>query len=91
MATVKKGNRVLTVEESTVNTYLKQGYDQVELAEDEKSYEVVKRATGGKQVSYSEYVDALEEKEKLEAEIAELKAEVKTLKAENTKLKKADA
>ena len=100
MPIVKKDNRVLTVEESSVSTYLKQGYDQVELNEKGDDYVIVKRATGGKKVSYSEYVTLLEENETLKeqltdadnnGEVDKLKAENKALKAEITKLKKADA
>jgi len=99
MPIVKKDNRVLTVEESSVSTYLKQGYDQVKLNDEETGYVVVKRAIGGKTVSYAEYIEVLERKEELEAqlssvdmeEVDKLKAENKALKAEITKLKKADA
>lgn len=86
MATVSNGKRTLTVEESTVDVYLKQGYDQVELSEDEKSYVVVKRATGGKQVSYAEYVEVLEQLEELKEN--DLTKENKSLKAKVTKLEK---
>lgn len=78
MAKVKKANRVLTVDESVVPSYLKDGYDQV----DDKG-KVIKRATGGRTVSISEYNTVAKELE-------ELKAENKKLKAENTKLKKAE-
>lgn len=83
MPVVKKENRVLTVEESSVTTYLKQGYDEVELNKAGTDYEIVKRATGGKTVSYAEYVVTVEENESL-------KAEVKLLKAELAKAKKVD-
>lgn len=78
MAKVKKLNRVLTVEDSVVPSYLKAGYDEI----DEKG-EVVKRATGGRTVSIAEYNKVLDE-------LDGLKAENKKLKTENTKLKKAE-
>ena len=76
MATVRKRNRVLKVNDNVVSRYLKDGYDQI----DEKG-EVVKLATGGKSVSIGSYNKVVEEVEKL-------KAEIKKLKTENTKLKK---
>ncbi|UYG93191.1 hypothetical protein [Cytobacillus firmus] len=75
MAKVKKLNRVLTVEDSAVPSYLKAGYDEI----DEKG-EVVKRATGGRTVSIAEYNKVLDEVESLKAENKKLK----------TKLKKAE-
>ncbi|GAF14922.1 phage protein [Bacillus sp. JCM 19046] len=86
---VIKGNRLLTISEDRLNAFLEQGYDQV----DSKG-EVVKRATGGKNVSIGEYnklLDQLEEAKGSEG-LENLKEENKKLKAENTKLKKeADA
>lgn len=81
--TVKKENRILTVDEQSLRSYLADGYDQVEVDEKKREYIVVKRATGGRTVSLAEHNKALEELEKL-------KAENKKLKAENTKSKKAE-
>ncbi|MBU9711067.1 hypothetical protein [Evansella tamaricis] len=90
---IKKGNRVLTVKEERLSSYLKQGYDQV----DEKG-EVVKRATGGKTISLGEYNKVVDELEKLKKtpantdelnkQVEDLKAELKKVRTENTKLKK---
>lgn len=92
MPKIKKGNRILDVEASRVESYLKQGYDQINASGD-----IIKPATGGKVVPVGEYNKLREELEGLKAgasdqalkdEIAELKSEVKKLKTENTKLKK---
>jgi hypothetical protein len=68
MAKVKKGNRVLTVMEQAVPSYLKQGYDEI----DDKG-EVVQRATGGRFVPIGEHNKALDEIERLKAELEEAK------------------
>ncbi|WP_017728501.1 hypothetical protein [Halalkalibacterium ligniniphilum] len=89
MPKVKKGNRILNVDKDRVESYLKQGYDEID-----ESGKVVKHATGGKSVPVGEYNKLLEKlaefesanTEELKNEIADLKAEVKKLKAENTKL-----
>ncbi|MGN7311460.1 hypothetical protein ACTHQ4_10180 [Alkalicoccobacillus gibsonii] len=82
---VIKGNRLLTVSEDRLNAFLQQGYDQVDL-----KGEVVKRATGGKNVSVGEYNKLLGKLENAQGseELEKLKEENKKLKAENTKLKK---
>jgi len=90
MPYVKKANRVLTVEETAVQSYLQVGYDQI----DEKG-KVVKHATGGRTVTLAEHNKVVEELEHLKEtdevakELEELKKENKALKSENTKLKKA--
>lgn len=93
--TVKKKNKVLNIEDTRLESYLMQGYDQVD-----KDGNVVEKATGGKTVSLSEYNKVVEELEAakakvdelssadLEVELAEAKKEIKNLKTENTKLKK---
>ncbi len=86
---VKKGNRLLTIDEGRLEAYLKQGYDQVG-----ERGNVVKRATGGKSVSIGEYNKLLDKLSdaKSSDELERLKEENKKLKSENTKLKKeADA
>ena len=60
MAKVKKLNRVLTVSDEAVDSYLKRGYDQIDDAG-----KIIKRATGGRMVPISEYNKLLEENEKL--------------------------
>ena len=78
-----KGNRIIHVEEGRVNSFLAQGYDQV----NEKG-EIVKRATGGRTVNIAEYNAVVEELEKLKAGgVNELKAEIEALKKENATLK----
>ncbi len=78
---VKKNNKTLTIPESRLNSYLKQGYDRI----DEETGKIIERATGGRSVSLPEYNKLLDEKEKLAEEVAKLKAENKKLKAEAKK------
>lgn len=78
MPHVKRANRVLTVSDEVVSSYLKDGYDEID-----DQGEVIKRATGGRTVTLAEHNKVLEA-------IEDLKAENKKLKAENTKLKKAE-
>lgn len=95
---VKRRNRVLIVEKFEVESYLKQGYDEV----DAVTGEVIERATGGRTVSLAEHNKVLDELEKLKkdqgntdeldqklAENEELKKEVASLKGQVTKLQNA--
>lgn len=89
MAKVRKKNRILTVSESAVASYLKEGYDQVD-----ESGKIVSRATGGKTVSLTEYNKALDKIEKLEANqddsaLEALKKENASLKGQITKMENA--
>lgn len=96
MVTVKRKNKILDISELRLESYLKQGYDQID-----KEGNVVARATGGRSVSLPEYNKVLEELEAanekiaeleardLDVELAEAKKEIKNLKTENTKLKNA--
>lgn len=95
MAKVKKANRVLTVQGNEVTSYLKEGYDQID-----ENGEVLKRATGGRNVSLAEHNKVLDELDELKKAssgvneigkelVEEMKKEIKALKSENTKLKKA--
>ena len=80
---MRKGNRVIHVEEGRVNSFLAQGYDQVS-----ESGEIVKRATGGRTVNIAEYNAVVKELEELKAGgVDKLKAEIEALKKENTTLK----
>lgn len=88
---VKKENRVLTVEEQNLSSYLTEGYDQVELNEERTAYVVITRATGGREVTLSELNTVIKEKEAVIAERDDLLAENKKLKAEIAKLKKDTA
>lgn len=97
---LRKGNRVITIPESQVKSYLQRGYDEID-----ESGQVLTHATGGKSVPLAEYnkivaeleklksagtgVNAGEVEEKLkEAEnrIGELEEEVKVLEKENERL-----
>jgi hypothetical protein len=69
MAKVRKKNRILTVNDNEVESFLKQGYDQI----DEKTGEIIRRATAGKVVPVAEFNKVLEENAALKAEIDELK------------------
>ncbi|ARK28791.1 hypothetical protein [Halalkalibacter krulwichiae] len=89
MPKVKKGNRILNVEDDRVESYLKQGYDEIG-----DSGEVLKHATGGKSVPVGEYNKLLKELEELKSgtsqeEIEVLKKENTALKGKITKLEKA--
>jgi len=75
LAKVKKLNRVLTVNDNAVNSYLKEGYDQI----DEKG-KIIKLATGGKTISVAMYNEILEEIKELKEENKKLKDEIKKLK-----------
>lgn len=78
MALVRKKNRVLTVNDNAVESYLQRGYDQI----DEKG-KVTKQATGGKSVTVEQY-------NKLAEELDNVKKENASLKGQITKLKNAD-
>ena len=99
--TVMKNNKVLNIEDTRLESYLLQGYDQID-----KDGNVVKKATGGRTVSLQEYNKLSEELNKLKrsdeelnrlkqshtdsiAEVEELKKENATLKGKITKLEKA--
>lgn len=80
---MRKGNRVIHVNEGRVKSFLAQGYDQI----NEKG-EIVKRATGGRTVNIAEYNAVVEELEALKANgVKELTAEIEALKKENATLK----
>lgn len=74
---MRKGNRVIHVNEGRVNSFLAQGYDQI----NEKG-EIVKRATGGRTVNIAEYNAVVEELEALKKENATLKAKITKLEKE---------
>lgn len=76
MASVKKANRIILVDESQVDSYLKRGYDQVNT-----KGEIVRQATGGKNVSVAEYNKVL-------GKVEEMKEEIKVLENENERLDK---
>lgn len=78
MALVRKKNRVLTINDNAVESYLQRGYDQI----DEKG-KVTKQATGGKSVTVEQYNKLAEELETVKKENASLKGQI-------TKLKNAD-
>jgi uncharacterized small protein (DUF1192 family) len=88
MAIVRKENRQLTVQDDVVESYLTEGYDQIDLEGN-----IVKRATGGRMVSLAEFnkvLSALEavDVEKLEQRIKDLQEEIKVLENENDRLTK---
>ncbi|UTI41117.1 hypothetical protein [Niallia sp. RD1] len=77
---VKKGNKVLHVDDTRLESLLEQGFDQID-----KDGKVIRKATGGRVVTLKEFNALQDEKEKLNEKIAELKAENKKLKAEAKK------
>ncbi|PGX01669.1 hypothetical protein COE40_19060 [Bacillus cereus] len=70
---VKRLNKVLNIEKDFLPSYLNDGFDQIN--EDGK---IIKRATGGRNISVQEHNQALDKIDKLEAELAELKAPKKS-------------
>lgn len=69
---MKKENKVVRVDELSVNSYLNDGYDLVEIDETEKKYVIIKPARG-KVVPYEEHLKILKELEELKAELAKSK------------------
>ncbi|EEM02215.1 hypothetical protein bmyco0002_54950 [Bacillus pseudomycoides] len=82
---VKKLNKTLHIDEWRLDSYLLDGYDQIE-----EDGTIITRATGGRNVSLAEYNGVLSEKDTLVAENEKLKSENSKLKAENSKLKKSE-
>ncbi|PHB22871.1 hypothetical protein COE80_19625 [Bacillus pseudomycoides] len=82
---VKRLNKTLNIDEGRLDSYLLDGYDQI----DEQG-NIVTRATGGRNVSLTEFNKVLTEKDTLVAENDKLKSENGKLKAENSKLKKSE-
>ena len=78
MALVRKKNRVLTINDNAVESYLRRGYDQIN-----ETGEVVKQATAGKVITVEQYNKLAEELETVKKENASLKGQI-------TKLKNAD-
>lgn len=70
--TVKKHNKVLNIEDTRLESYLLQGFDQID-----KNGAVLTKATGGKTVSLAEYNKVLDENESLKAKITELEKAAK--------------
>lgn len=82
---VKRLNKTLNIDEGRLDSYLLDGYDQI----DEEG-NIVTRATGGRNVSLAEFNGVLTEKDELLSENEKLKSENNKLKAENSKLKKSE-
>ncbi|PED73067.1 hypothetical protein COL30_11995 [Bacillus pseudomycoides] len=70
---VQRLNKVLHIEKDFLESYLNDGFDQI--GEEGK---IIKRATGGRNVTVSEHNVALDRIEELEAELKELKAPKKS-------------
>ncbi|SCM96384.1 Uncharacterized protein BWINRASL_03482 [Bacillus mycoides] len=66
---VQRLNKVLHIEKDFLESYLNDGFDQIN-----EEGEVVKRATGGRNITVAEHNSALDRIEELEAELKELKA-----------------
>lgn len=79
MITVKQHNKLLTVDERSLDYYLREGYDHVEYDHEIKDYKVLKPAKG-KLVPYEDLLKLERENEKLKAEIEKLKADSKAAK-----------
>lgn len=72
---VKRLNKVLNIDKDFLSSYLNDGFDQIN---DEGK--IIKRATGGRNISVQEYNQALDKIDALKEEIAELKAPKTTTK-----------
>lgn len=72
---VKRLNKVLNIDKDFLTSYLNDGFDQIN---DEGK--IIKRATGGRNISVQEYNQALDKIDALKEEIAELKAPKTTAK-----------
>lgn len=70
---VKRLNKVLNIEKDFLPSYLNDGFDQID--EDGK---IIKRATGGRNISVAEHNKVLDRIEELEKELADLKAPKKS-------------
>ncbi|EJQ77807.1 hypothetical protein [Bacillus toyonensis] len=70
---VQRLNKVLHIERDFLPSYLNDGFNQI--TEEGK---VIKRATGGRNVTLGEYNKALDRIEELEQEVADLKAPKKS-------------
>ncbi|MEK4809063.1 hypothetical protein [Bacillus sp. EU53] len=70
---VKRLNKVLNIDKDFLPSYLNDGYDQIN---DEGK--IIKRATGGRNISVAEHNKALDKIDELEAELADLKAPKKS-------------
>lgn len=66
---VKRLNKVLNIDKDFLPSYLNDGFDQIN--DDGK---IIKRATGGRNISVQEYNQALDKIDALKEEIAELRA-----------------
>ena len=82
---VKRLNKTLNIDEGRLDSYLLDGYDQI----DEEG-NIITRATGGRNVSLAELNAVLAEKDLLVTENDKLKSENSKLKTENSKLKKSE-
>lgn len=74
---VKRLNKTLNIDEGRLDSYLRDGYDQI----DEQG-NIVTRATGGRDVSLAEFNKVLDENDQLKDENKKLKSEVSKLKKE---------
>jgi len=70
---VQRLNKVLHIEKDFLPSYLNDGFNQI--TEEGK---VIKRATGGRNVTLGEYNKALDRIEELEQEVADLQAPKKS-------------
>ncbi|MGG1339888.1 hypothetical protein ABE244_04700 [Bacillus toyonensis] len=65
---VKRLNKTLNIHEGRLDSYLLDGYDQI----DEEG-NIINRATGGRNTSLAEFNKVLDENKKLKSEVAKLK------------------
>ncbi|MDM5436169.1 hypothetical protein QUG28_26185 [Bacillus hominis] len=82
---VKRLNKTLNIDKGRLDSYLLDGYDQID-----EDGTIITHATGGRNVSLAELNGVLAEKDALVEENDKLKSENSKLKAENSKLKKSE-
>ena len=71
MITVKRFNKVLSIDETEKSTYTTLGYDVVELDEKKKEYKVIEYAAGNDKIDISKYNKLADKISNLEKELKE--------------------
>ncbi len=83
---MKKGNKIVRVDDRQVGQYLKQGFDEIS-----DKGKVLKKATGGKTYSAAEYNKVSDEVDTLKGEVKRLVKELHSAQAEAKKLQEEAA
>ncbi|MED1012135.1 hypothetical protein [Bacillus mycoides] len=72
---VKRLNKTLNIDKDRLDSYLLDGYDQID-----EAGEIITRATGGRTIPLMEFNAVVDETEKLKVENSKLKSEIAKLK-----------